>query len=275
MYTSHPYLQAFIKVLMREPIRVPVVTSAKEHVSTRYASPHVLTEEVSRKELDVDSLISNLSRRIKRPLSEDEKIHISEGVWRLLEEWASVATMEDSSNFAKKFLQKLNDVVVPPLLRSEGLTFDFQTHKTLWSFGEHWKLWQSTVWHPDWDLRIVFATAMVQLSPGGEKVIKLVFGSGLEKIRDHFLEKLFIAYQKLQEKGHGTFAEVDELRAIFCYDNRCQESVFDRLVSEQYGGSDDYELNMEIFRESGRHNRPIRIGTRNIGLIRVVRRNGA
>jgi len=272
MYEIHPYLQAFVRALLCKPLRVPVVTSAKEHVSPRYASANTLVEDVSRKKFDTDPLCTNLSRRIQRALDSDELAHIREGVWKLLEEWAAPATVEEPPLFAKKFLQKLNDVVLPAVLRSDGLNFEFKTHQTLWSFGNEWRLWESTAQHPDWDLRIVFRTATISISQKDHRVANISFDSGLEKTRKGFLGKLFAAYQKLQQKGRGTFAIVDELRAVFCYDNACQQSVFDRLVSEHYVGSDEFELNMEIFRKGGQHNRPIRIGNRNIGLIRVVKR---
>lgn len=272
MYATHAYLRSIVKSLLSGPLFVPVVTSAKEHVSTRYASAGVLVEDVSRKELDTDSLCGNLSRRLKRELSADEITEIREGTWRILQEWAAAATVEDAPAFSKKFLQKLNDIVLPAVLRSQGLPFDFKTHERLWSFGKEWRLWETTVRHPDWDLRTVFGTASIELSANGDRVQRLIFDSGLERTAEHFLDKLYSAYQKLQQKGRGTFTMVDELRAIFCYDNRCQESVFDRLVSEYYVGSEDYELNMEIYRKSGQHDRPIRIGNRNIGLVRVIKK---
>lgn len=272
MYTTHAYLQAMVKALLRGPLCLPVVTSAKEHVSIRYSSAAALTEDISRCEFDTDSFCANLERRLQRKLTTDEITQIREGAWRLGQDWAAVAAVEDPPSFAKKFLQKLNDVILPALFRSQGLPFDFKTHQSLWSFGREWRLWETTARHPDWDLRVVFRTASVELSSSGDSVQKLTFDSGLDKTRDRFLEKLFSAYQKLQQKGRGTFAVVDELRAIFCYDNTCQESVFDRLVSEHYVGSEEYELNMEIYRRSGQHGRPIRIGNRNIGLLRIIKK---
>jgi hypothetical protein len=271
MFEVHPYLQAYVRVLMRKPLWLPVVTSAREHVSERYASATSLVRDVSQQEFDIDGLCANLGRRLQRALTQDEINQIRDGTWKLLQEWSSAATMEEPPLFAKKLLQKLNDVVLPALLRLDGLEFDFKTHQSLWSFGNEWRLWESTAQHPGWDLRLVFKTASIMLSSRERKVEKVVFDSGLEKTRINFLDKLFATYQKLQQMSRGTFAIVDELRAVFCYDNACQESVFDRLVSEHYVGSENYELNMEVYRKGGQHNRPIRIGNRNIGLIRVVR----
>lgn len=273
MYAKHPYLQAFVRALLSGPIRVPAVTSVKEHVSTRYGSATSLIEDVKRKALDIDSLCANLSRRIQRDLNAAEIAEIQAGVRTLLEASAEAAAVEEPSVFARKFRQKLNDIVVPPLLRPYGLPFDFKSHERLWSFGKEWRLWESTVDHPEWDVRVVFRTATIQLSAAGGTVERVVFDSGVDKTRQQFLEKLFAAYQKLQHRERSTpFAVVDHLRAVFCFDNACQESVFDLLVSQHYAGSDSYELNMEVFRNSGQHHTPIRIGTRNIGLIRVLKR---
>ncbi len=56
---------------------------------------------------------------------------------------------EDGTEFAKNFLAKLNDVVVPAVFRSDGLPFDYRTHRTIWSLGEEFKLWGTITSHPD------------------------------------------------------------------------------------------------------------------------------
>lgn len=272
MFSAHPYLQTFVSALVVEPIRAPVITSAKDHVSHRYATAAALAEDVSKRTVDVEGLFQSLGKRLRRALSPEETARIRDGVWKITEAWAGAAGLEEAPAFARKFLQKLNDVVLPVILRPQHLTFDFKTHQTLWSFGREWKLWESTARHPDWDLRIVFPTASIHLGPNGNAVKSIAFDRGLQKTGERFLQKLYAAYQKLQQKGRGTFSSVDELRAVFCYDNACQESVFDRLVAEHYEGSTQYEINMEIFRKSTQHDRPIRIGNRNIGLIRVIPR---
>jgi hypothetical protein len=272
MFRAHPYLQAWVKAILRNPLSIPVITSSKEHVSARYAVAKVLVDDVANESFEVDSLCVNLSRRLQRELTPSEIARIKDGVWHLSQQWSASAALEEPSQFAKKFLQKLNDVVLPVLMGSVGLTFDFKTHQTLWSFGRDWKLWDSTARHPDWDVRLVFKTASIKLAESNGDVEQIVFDSGLERTKERFLEKLYQAYTKLQKEGRGTFVVVDELRAVFCFDNSCQETVFDRLVAEHYVGSAEFELNMEIYRKSGQHDKPIRIGNRNIGLIRVVKR---
>jgi hypothetical protein len=63
-----------------------------------------------------------------------------------------------------------------------------------------------------------------------------------------------------------------ELRGVFCYDNRCQLSVFNRLFDESYSGSEEYKLQLEIQRQKPQHEVAVRAGQRNIGAVRVVKR---
>jgi hypothetical protein len=63
-----------------------------------------------------------------------------------------------------------------------------------------------------------------------------------------------------------------ELRAVFCHDNRCQLSVFNRLFDESYSGSEEYKLQLEIQRQKPQHEIPVRARQRNIGAVRMVKR---
>jgi hypothetical protein len=190
----------------------------------------------------------------------------------LLDEVALSATGEEPTEFAKKFLLKINDYILPTLLKKEGLTFDYRTHRTLWSFGQEWKLWQSTSDHPEFDGRLVFKTATIRISKSSDRIDKLVFDSGLAKTKEKFLDKLYNAYLKVQRITKDTYVLAWQLRAVFCFDNRCQESVFHRLMEENYIGSDKYELSLEIQRQHGQYDRPLRVGNRKIGLVRVLKK---
>ena len=204
----------------------------------------------------------------QRAITPDERSRILAGLRTLLEESAYSATTEEPIDFAKKFLLKINDIVLPNIFRSVDLAFDYRTHRTLWGFGQEWKLWQATSAHPDYDARLVHRTATICLGDKGDSVESLIYDSGIKSTRDNFLPKLFQAYQKLK----NTYVPAWNLRAVFCFDNLCQESVFDKLMEENYTGSDEYDMQLEIHRQKGQHDRPLRIGNRNIGLVRVVRR---
>lgn len=274
MYASHPYLQAFVRLLNEVHFFAPVVTSLKDHVSPRYSSATLLVDDVSKASIDIDSFFQSLERRLKRPLTSQERIDMSKNMNSLLSEVAVAATLaatnEDATDFAKKFLMKINDFVLPAIFNSDGLRFDYRTHRILWSLGQEWKLWQGTSDHPEYDGRLVYKTATIEVSPSGEKVNRLSFDSGLAKTRENFLDKLHDAYLKMQRATKGTYAVAWQLRAVFCFEHRCQESVFDRLMEEHYTGSDQYELMLEF--QPGRDSQRLRIGRRNIGLIRVIKK---
>jgi len=268
MYAVHPYLRSFVKAITQHYLVAPVITSLKDHVSPRYASAKLLSDDVAEKQLDTECLLSLTEKRIQRPLTPAEVNTISSAVRTLLEESAYGAISEEPIDFTKKFLLKLNDIVLPNVFRSMDLAFDYRTHRTLWGFGQEWKLWQSTSAHPDYDGRLVHRTATIRLTHQGESVASLMYDSGLKNTGENFLFRLFQAYQKLK----NTYVPAWSLRAVFCFDNLCQDSVFDKLMEEHYTGSDEYDLQLEIHRQKGQHDRPLRIGNRNIGLVRVVRR---
>lgn len=272
MYEAHPYLRAFVRLLNETHIFAPVMTSLKDHLSPKYTNATALVEDVSRGEIDLGSLLRLLEGRLKRPLAEQESLSISEGMRKLVGEVAVAAASDDPTEFAKKFLLKTNEVVFPSIFRRDGLTFDYRTHRTLWSFGQEWKLWQATGDHPEYDGRLVFRTATIELSEQGDKIKRLSFNSGLAKTRENFLDKLYDAYLNVQKTTKGTFALAWQLRAVFCFDNRCQETVFDRLMEEHYTGSEQYDLALEIQRQHGQFERPLRVGGRNIGLVRVIKK---
>jgi hypothetical protein len=278
MFEAHPYLRTFVRVIRQTDLFVPVVTSLKEHISPKYISASSLIEDVSRSSVDLDSFFVALRQRlsrVERAISGEEEGHIRARLQALLGEIAPAANSEEPTEFAKKFLSKVNDFVLPVLFKNEGLTFDFRTHQILWSFGQEWKLWQSNSDHPDYDGRVVFRTATIRLSAAQDRVDGLVFDSGLEKTRANFLAKLYDAYVKVQRRTKETYVLAWQLRAVFCLDNRCQESVFQRLMEFHYTGSEEFELTLEIQRQKGIHDRPLRLGNRNIGLVRVGKRRTA
>jgi len=272
MYASHPYLRSFVKVINHSYIFAPVVTSLRDHISPKYSSAVNLIEDIVKKDFDMDVLCQLLEGRLKRSLTSLEHGELSVGLRTLMNDVGLAATSEEPTEFSKKFLLKINDYVLPILLKKQGLAFDYRTHRTLWSFGQEWKLWQSTSDHPEYDGRLVYRTATINLAHSGDRIDRLVFDTGLDKTREEFLDKLYRAYIKLQRTTKGTYSLAWQLRAVFCFDNRCQESVFDRLMEENYTGSDKYELALEIQRQRGQYDRPLRVGNRNIGLVRVLKK---
>ena len=275
MYARHPYLQAFVNVLRGRSLFAPVISSMKEHVSDRYTSTSILAEDVASKSIDVDGFLLRLCDRMKSHLSTEQEREIREGVEAVLRDTALSAVQDDLSRFAKTFMEKLNHIVIPALFRQYGIGFDYRTQRTLWTWGEEFRLWCITRSHPDFDGWLVYSTAEIMLAEDGRHVTELIFNSGLTSIRDGFLQGLYGAYQTLQAKRGATFVAAWELRSLFCVSNKCQTSTFDRVFAESYLGDAEYRLHLEIQRNKPQHESPVRAGDRNIGSIRVLKVVGA
>jgi hypothetical protein len=281
MYSAHRNLRSFVAVILERNLFAPVITSVKDHVGSAYGSASALAKAVAEDKLDIDEMLRLLAQpqRMGRSLSEEETAEIRAGVEKLAKDSKMSALSEDGTEFAKNFVSKLNDVVVPAVFRAEGLPFDYRTHRTIWSLGEEFKLWGTTTSHPDHNGTVVYRTATITLSDDREEVKGLVFDSGPTKTGENFLGKMFATYQKLhairkssRKSGH---VNAWELRAVFCLDNHCQHSVFNRLFEENYRGSDAYSLHFEIQQVKSRVKSPdqvpLRAGRRSVGTILMIR----
>lgn len=269
MYEQHSYLQSFALVMQQQRLLAPVISSMKEHVSDRYTAASILAEDVGGGRFDVDVLLARLSSRVQRSLTEDEVCEIREGVSALIRDAALSAVQEELPSFAKTFMERLNHIVIPALFRRDGVGFDYRTHRTLWSLGEEFRLWCVTRSYPEHDGWLVYPTGRIQIS--GDGVAQPIFDSSLAALRECFLRRLYESYQKLQSLRNTTFVLAWELRSLFCVDNRCQRSTFDRLFAEHYLGQGQYRLHLEIQRSKPQHEPVLRAGDRNIGSIRVVK----
>ena len=267
---SHAYLRRLIVVLNRERIFAPVISSMRDHVSQRYATNVVLAEDLAKGQFDHESLLSLLADRLKRDLVQTEKSEIRNAVGKLVADSMPGAVVDDTTRFAKGFLNRLNDIVIPVILRRDGLGFDFRTHRTMWAMGQEFRVWAVIRSHPEFDGWLLLLTSRIAVSD--DVLAGVAFDYGLAATRDGFMCKLYAAYQKLQALRSGTFVAAWELRAVFCVDNHCQPSVFNLLFGEFIGKSGDYRLDLEIQRHKPQHEEPLRAGKRNIGSIRVAKR---
>ena len=270
LITNHLYLRRFIAVLNRGTIFAPVISSMRDHVSGRYATNVVLAEDVAKGQFDHEALVDSLSKRLKRPLGQTEETAIREAVERLVTNAQPEAVSDDRTRFAKGFLNNLNDIVIPAILRREGLGFDFRTHRTLWTMGQEFRVWAVIRSHPEHDGWLILLTS--KISVNDNVLSNLAFDHGITATRNGFRDKLYSAYHKLQALEQGTFVPAWDLRAVFCLDNHCQPSVFNTLFDESIGKSDGYRLDLEIQRQKPQHEEPLRAGKRKIGSIRVAKR---
>jgi hypothetical protein len=271
MYTAHRNLQALVGVICKKNLFAPLATSVKDHIGAAYGSASALAAAVAGGELNIEDTLRLLAQRMGRPLSDEERAEINAGMAKLVQDSKISAENEDGTEFAKNFLAKVNDVVIPAVFRADGLAFDYRTHRTIWSLGEEFKLWGSTTSHPDYSGTVVYRTAKIVLSDNSEQVKELVFDSGLAKTKENFLAKLYEAYQKLQTARKSKIVNAWELRAVFCLDNRCQQSVFNSLFEENYAGDSMYNLHFEIQQAKSRHEVPLRAGKRSVGTILMTR----
>jgi hypothetical protein len=156
-------------------------------------------------------------------------------------------------------------------LRREGLGFDYKTLSQLWSMGKEFQLSWATSAHPQYKGRLTFATAHLHCSDDGQEILAIRFENGVKQIAVDFLDRVFQAYSLMQEWGQPAVVTAWELRATFCYQNRCAPAVFDHLFQEHYGGSDVYRIDKDFPRNKPSHEESLRIGGREIGLIRIAR----
>lgn len=272
-YGAHPYVRRFLAATKRHPFLSPVVTSAKQHVSPQYTSAKVLSDEIAEGRFDVEGLLERTAARIDRTLTGREREEIENGLGDLLTKLRGAAAREPQTEFTRKLLMAINEIVVPAVLRDEGLVFDFNTLRRLWLMGAEFQICWATSAHPQYDAWLTFETATIELSGDQSTIVNVRFENGARRLAADFLDRLFDAYSLMQSWGQPSVVTAWELRATFCFQNRCAPGVFDHLFHENYGGSDIYRIEKDFApRNKPAHEDALRIGGREIGLIRISKR---
>ena len=271
MVAKHPYVRDFIRALDRGDIFAPVISSMKDHVAQKYGSHTGLSGDLAVGKFETKAFLATLVERLQRDLTADEEAEIVEKVREMVSGANRSAVLDDGTKLPKLILNRLNDIIIPAVFRSVGLGFDTRSHRALWSLGEDFKTWGTLRSHPQHPLWLIYRTAKIGLSEDGTQLARIDFEHGINQTGEDFLKKLFTAYQTLQSVRGGTFVQSWELRAVFCYENRCQMSVFDKLFDQWSAGSVEFKLRMEIQRQKPQHEEPVRVGKRNIGSVRVVK----
>lgn len=272
-YGSHPYFRRFVAATSDCAILTPIITSAEEHISPQYTSARLLAEDIARGAFDVAPLLASVAGRLDRPLTPAEVDEITAGVDGFVQQSRAAAATEPFTEFSRKALSRLNEVVVPAVLRAHGLGFDFNTLRRLWKMGEEFHICWATSAHPSFKAWVTFETATVDLSPDRQTIAGLRFENGLAALRGSFLDRVYETYLKMREWGRSSVVLAWELRAAFCFEHRCAPGVFNRLFEEHYNGSDVYEIGKD-FPPSNKpkHEKPLMLGGRQIGLIRITKR---
>jgi hypothetical protein len=273
LFETHPYLRRYIYAVMRGPFLAPVVTSAKQHVSAKYGNAKALADDVAGGRFEVAALIELIANRMGRPLRADEQLEIENGVNGLVSKLQAAAAAEPQTEFARKMLMAINEVVVPAVLRREGLGFDFNSLRRMWLMGTEFQISWATSAHPRHDGWVMFDTARVELNEKQDKIEGVRFETGVRQMADGFLDRLFESYTLMHSWGQPAVVTAWELRATFCFQNRCAPRVFDHLFRENYGGSETYRIEKDFApRSKPSHEEGLRIGGREIGLIRISKR---
>jgi hypothetical protein len=274
MYREHAYLRLLVRRLERGQLFVPVITSLKDHVSSRYSATLRLATDVRAGDFALGDLLESLAHRLERELTPEETQGIERAVTSLLERAKESAVNEDSGEFSKKFLDRLNDGVLPQILASDGLSWDYRTHRTLWALGESFRVCWATTADPRRAGAVVLATARVQTT-GDLEVERLDFAEhGLGAVRVGFPRRLQSAFHALQVLRGGPSVAAWELRAVFCVENGCHPQVFERLLEEEHGNPESpYRVHLDLQRSKPpRHETPVVVRGKKVGSIRVTAR---
>lgn len=274
LFEVHPYVRRFIAAIVRGPFYAPVVTGAERHIAARYGEAKVLADDVARGAFDCPALLTKLEERLRRPLATEERHEIEKGIDSLVAAAAVSASARDDAypDFQRKFLSRINEVVVPAVLRGEGLGFDFNTLRRLWAMAAEFQIGWATSGHPRHDAWLTFGTATIDLSADGSRIKTLLFDKGLTVMQEDFLDHLYDAYELMQGMGCGPYVSAWQLRATFCFERRCAPGVFNFLFREHYARSEKYEIHKDFSRDRPQHEEAVIAGSREIGIVRMLRK---
>ena len=84
LFEVHPYVRRFLFAASKEPFLAPIVTSAKQHISPRYASAKALADDVAHGQFECDGLLQTTAERLKRRLDPSEVAEIESGIGKLV-----------------------------------------------------------------------------------------------------------------------------------------------------------------------------------------------
>jgi hypothetical protein len=272
MFNEHPYMRALWQTLSTDDLVVPVATSLRDHVSPRYGNSSELVNDIAAGRFDFDQFRDLLSSRLSSPLRNEEQTDIERALIDLIDNTTQAAKLEEPSDFAKKFLDRLNETFVPIIMRRYGVGFDFRTHRTLWSLGQEYQVWWATSSHPDFSGTLIFSTASLKMDlENCTSLVSIEHPTGIRALQQSFLERLYHAYLKHKKAVGNAYVPAWELRAVFCHENRCQPGVFNNLLGTYYAGSEEYRVQLEIERTRPRHEAPVIAGRRRIGSIAITK----
>ena len=240
-------------------------------VSDRYAANAVLASDIAKGEFDFDLLSEKIETRFGGPLGYEEREEIVKSVNRLVIEAQPKTFYDDTTNCEEFPQQAERHCCASGVVRSRARIrlsnppHVMDSRPGVCNGG-------SVRFHPKYDGSLVFLTSTLTLNEGETELVEIAFDYGLKRTGEDFLAKLYAAYQKVSGLTNATFVTAWELRSVFCFDNKCQPSVFDKLFGDSASGSVEISCSLNFQRQKPQHENTLRANNRNIGSVRVVRR---
>jgi hypothetical protein len=141
LVARHAYVRDFIRTLKRTEFIAPVISSMKDHVAPRYSTNSYLTADLAAGKFETKIFLARLAERLRRELRPAEETEIVEKLREMVGESKRSAVLDDGIKVAKLVLNRLNDIIIPAVFRSDALGFDARSHRALWSMGEDFRTW--------------------------------------------------------------------------------------------------------------------------------------
>jgi len=216
---SHPYFRAFTIRLLSSPMYIPDITGYKQ-LGQNLKFP-----------LDPDLLAQRIKEscttRLQAINFPAEKIVIfNEKVNEQTEYLNRVSSMRDID--VKRIVDTVEDnIVVPAILKSEGLFFDSVTFQHIMSCSQDFYSAAITSSHPDFTGRVLFSTCDFMPDPliNADASVSEVTHHGQSYVSDKFAMSLASAYKKLSGSLQ-TYIDIYPLRALVCTDLEIQPLIF-------------------------------------------------
>lgn len=267
---NHPYFRAFTTRLLSAPMYLPDITSIRQlGEDLKFPiSPDILVDRIS------ESCISRL-RAIDFPPSKATTFHHLVG--ERVDYLANILTMANLD--AKKLVDAVEDnVVLPAILKTEGLNFDAVTLQHLLSCSRDFLSASTTSSHPDFSGRVLFSTCnfVPSLTEDPNATVSGVVHHGRSFIIGTFLPSLISAYKQVAGPSQ-TYVNIYALRAIVCVNLRIQPLVFalclQQLIEE--GPKSGVAIYTELpFNPPPQGESYVEVRNHRIGLLKLSFQNG-
>lgn len=216
---NHPYFRAFTNRLLNSPMYLPDITSIKqlgEDLKFPLSSV-ILAEKIS------ESCVSRL-KNIGFPAEKTDIFrHLVRERVDYLTNILAIVNLD-----AKKMVDSVEDnVVLPAILKTEGLHFDAVTLQHMLNCSRDFLSASATSSHPEFSGRVLFSTCnfVPRLVEAPNATVSGVIHHGRSFVIDHLVPSLIDAYKRVAVST-WTYVDIYPVRAIVCVNLRIQPLVF-------------------------------------------------